>query len=310
MRKTWTDDEESLLKRLVGLGLSNKEISKAIKGRNVNQVKGHINDMRRNGDMEAHEPKVFVFDIETSTIIYRVFSPKTNYISHKNMIRDWFVLSWAGRWLGTDEIISDVLTPREARRGVDGDKRICKSLWDIFNKADILVAHNGDRFDIKKMNYRWKYHRFNPPLPYRTIDTLKVHRSTFGATSNALDFIVKQMKLNEAKHLTGFQLWVDCEEGNKDALKRMDEYCRHDIELGELLYLDIRKWAKSGVNFGLYSDMSKQVCSRCGGDIEIQEKEITTGANKYKTYRCLDCGHADRTKESTITPEQRKNLVL
>jgi hypothetical protein len=41
------------------------------------------------------------------------------------------------------------------------------------DEADIICAHNGDAFDIKKINSRLITNGFKPPSPFKTIDTLK-----------------------------------------------------------------------------------------------------------------------------------------
>jgi len=254
------------------------------------------------------KPKIFYVDIETSTMIFRAFSPKNDYIPHRNMIKDWFVISWAGQWVGDNKIISDVVTPSEALER--DDRRISLSLWEIFNKADILVAHNGDRFDIKKMNYRFCFaHNLAPPLPYRSIDTLKNMRSSFSASYNALDFLAGHGMKIPAKLKTGFELWVACENGDQEALSMMDLYCRNDIKIGLALYNKTAPWVKGGVNLALYGDLKDQSCPRCGEVIVENDKIATTGANAFTTYRCVSCGHTGRTKNSILEKEQRRNLV-
>ena len=307
----WEQDENSLIE-LYENGKKNREIA-SILDKTIKAVDSKLYNLRREnkigGRGRQKKPKIFVFDIETSTFTARLFSPKVSYVPHKNIIKDWFVICWAGSWLGEKKIIHDVVTQKEALER--DDERVCSSLWEIFNEADILVAHNGDRFDIKKMNYRFCIkHGFNPPLPYRTIDTLKESRKIFASTSHALDYLAKQLKI-PAKLSTGFQLWIDCENGVKAALQEMDAYCRHDIEIGEEMYLKIRPWMKTGVNVGLYTNLHESVCPRCGSDDLMQEDKIaTTGANAYKTYSCVDCGHTGRTKESVLDTKQRKNLNL
>jgi len=310
----WSNDDIDSLIKMYNDGVKQKEIAIQL-GRSFKSVDSKIFNLQKNGEMEKRlirkvtKPKIFVFDIETSTFTARLFSPKVNYVSHKNIIEDWFVICWAGRWQGEKRIRHDVVTPEEAKNR--DDKRVCASLWEIMNEADVLIAHNGDRFDIKKMNYRFCIkHGFNPPLPYRTIDTLKESRKIFASTSHALDYLAKQLKI-PAKISTGFQLWIDCENGVKAALQEMDYYCRHDIEIGEEMYLVIRPWMKTGVNMGLYTNLNGSVCPRCGSDELIPAaKFVTTAANAYESYRCDGCGHTGRTKKSTLDIEQRRKLVL
>lgn len=254
--------------------------------------------------------KIFIVDIETSTILARIWNLGIKgYVNHKDVVKDWFVICWAGMWDGSEEVLHDVVTPQEAL--YRDDKRVCQSLWNVFEEADVIVAHNGDRFDIVKMNYRWAFHKLIPPLPYRTIDTLKEVRKVWGSTSKALDYLGKQFKIS-TKLETGRQLWEDCEKGNPEALNKMDEYCVHDVKgLGRPLYHLIRPWMKTGVNLALYSGDETPMCSRCAStDIEyIDGKVFTTGANSYTVYRCNSCGHSGRTKTVTITKEKRKNLL-
>ena len=91
---------------------------------------------------------------------------------------------------------------------------------EILDEADIIIAHNGDRFDLRKIKARFLSNGIMPPMPYKTIDTLKVARKEFALTSNKQDYITKLLGVQE-KLDTDFQLWVDCMDGYIDALKRI-----------------------------------------------------------------------------------------
>jgi len=311
----WSNDDIDSLIKLYADGVKYEEMASEL-GRSIKAIDSKIFNLQKDGEMEKRlirkktKPKIFVFDIETSTITFKGFSRKINgYIPHKAVVKDWFVICWAGRWLGEKRIRHDAVTAEEAKNR--DDKRVCASLWEIFNEADVLVGHNSDRFDIKKMNYRFCIkHRFNPPLPYRTIDTLKESNKIFTSTSHALDYLAKQLKI-PAKLSTGWQLWDDCENGVAAAIQEMDAYCRHDIEIGEEMYKVLRPWMKTGVNMGLYTNLDESVCPRCGSEELVPEDKIaTTGANAYKTYRCTECGKTGRTKESVLDIDQRRKLVI
>src|SRR4029078_8668904 len=99
------------------------------------------------------------------------------------------MFNWRATWLGERKMLSDRLTPREAKN--QNDKRIVKNLWKLLNEADVVIAHNGDRFDLPKINARFLIHQIKPPSHYETIDTLKTARRKFGLTSNKLDYITK-----------------------------------------------------------------------------------------------------------------------
>jgi len=252
--------------------------------------------------------KVLIYDIETAPMIVYTWRLKTDYISPKHVINDIFIISWAAKWLGDNEIMSDVVTPAETKRR--SDKRVVKSFLDLLNEADIVVAHNGDRFDMSILKTRFLENGFNPPLPFRSIDTLKSTRRVFGFTSNTLDYLTN--KLNIGKKIeTNFQLWVDCSNGIKTALDEMVTYNRMDVEILEDWYMKIRNWIPNHPNMNMYSDDKNSVrCPVCSGEIEILNKVVTTKANSWKTYRCKSCGSTGRTKLNAMTKEEKRFFIV
>src|SRR3990167_5530930 len=129
--------------------------------------------------------KVLFFDIETSPILcwaYQLYD--TNVIKVE---RDWHMMSWSAEWLDgktTTKTLPDY--PLYKYEKFD-DKDLVEELWHLFNEADIIIGHNGDKFDIKKTRARMIFHGFPPPSPNETVDTLKVARRNFAFTSNKLE---------------------------------------------------------------------------------------------------------------------------
>lgn len=248
-------------------------------------------------------PKVLIFDIETTPIrvfVWGLFGNK--YINHDNIITDWNILSWSAKWLFGDEIFGEVLTSREATNG--DDSRIIKSIWDKFNEADIVIAHNGNRFDIPRLNTRFILNNLNPPNSYKSIDTLAVVKKHFKFTSNRLDYLGKLIS-NKQKIETNFQLWKDCLDGDKKALSDMLTYNFMDVELLEEVYLELRPWIKSHPNMGLYLDADTKhgafACSNCGKTHDPASVKwdgvYSTTVSQFRTFRC-DCGALIRTRNS------------
>jgi len=159
--------------------------------------------------------KVLLFDIETLPILSYHWGMYQVNISHNHIVKDWCMLSWAGKWLFDNEIKGDILTPKEAK--IRRDKRISQSLWDLFDEADVLIAHNLKKFDRKKANARFILNGLEPPSPYEMIDTLLVARKEFGFTSNRLNFL-GQILVRDEKIDTDFNLWRDCDNGVKESL--------------------------------------------------------------------------------------------
>lgn len=185
-------------------------------------------------------PKILFIDIETAPIESYTWWIYDQCISINQIKEDWFVLSWSAKWLWEKEIKHARLTWKDALR--KNDRLIIKEIWSLIDAADIVVGHNLDRFDIKKINTRFIKHWLPIPSYYQTIDTLKIARKFFGITSNKLDYLCKFLWLKRKISTWWFELWSECLKWNEKALKQMDEYCRNDTVILEELYLKLEKY--------------------------------------------------------------------
>ena len=250
-------------------------------------------------------PKILVFDIETAPIEAYVWGLWDQNIAINQIKHDWFVLSWSAKWLFDPEVKHCRLTSKEALK--KDDKRITKELWKLFDEADIIIAHNLDKFDKPRMNTRFLKHGLLFPSPYQTVDTLKVAKREFKVSSNKLNYLCQFLGLNVKMETGGFELWEKCLKGNEEALEKMDVYCRQDVLILEELYLKLRPYIRSHPNVGLYLDSSVPVCPNCGSDKLKWGLKYTTPANQYQTARCK-CGAFVRAKTSTINKDSKKVL--
>lgn len=250
--------------------------------------------------------KVLIFDIETAPIKALVWSRWKQNIYLEQTISEWFMLCWAAKWVG-GEIMSDCLTPDEAI-GED-DKRITKTLWYLFNEADIIIAHNGSRFDVPKMNSRFAIHGLKPPTPYRQIDTKQVSAKQFGFSSNKLDALAGYFGIRY-KDKTDFELWVRCLKGEQEALDYMRKYNEGDVEILEKVYFKLRPWIKNHPNLSLYIESDEEACPFCGShNLNETGTFYYTQVSKFSNLRCADCDGIARRRVSEYPKSKRRNLV-
>lgn len=235
-----------------------------------------------------------------------VWSLGEQRIPPRNVIHDTFILSWAAKWLFDDKVMSGVLKPKEAT--AKDDRRVVDGMWQLLDEADIVIAHNGSRFDIPKLNSRFLIHGYKPPMYYQVIDTLTAVRKVFGFSSNALDYLNMLLDIDGKKE-TNFQLWVDCYNGDKAALEKMVGYNLNDVVILEELYVRIRPWIKSHPNVGLYVDSGVEVCPTCGSDRLHWKGFYYTPAGRYESFRCKNCGSIGRKRTNDLDPEDRKVVV-
>ena len=187
-------------------------------------------------------PRELYLDIETSPNMAFLWSLRVpgGYVNPDMIVKDWMVISWAASWVGEREVYSGVLTSRQAKKW--DDSKILHPLWNLLDDADVVIGHNHDRFDLKKLNTRFLVHNFGVPRKYRTVDTLKVARKNFAFESNKLDFLNARLG-NLPKHEMHLSDWVNiCLSGDPKTLEKMARYNRGDVVEGKKLYERIREW--------------------------------------------------------------------
>ena len=244
-------------------------------------------------------PKILLMDIETSLYHVATWGTYKQFIQHYQITRHQYVISWAAKWLYDDIVQGDVVTPKETL--TRDDKRVIESIWKLLDSAEIVIGHNVDRFDLRKLNWRFISLGLNPPSPYKIIDTLKFSRREFFAPSHKQDFLTKYFKLQN-KLDTNFDLWLRCEVGNEQALEQMMEYNKHDVIGLEELYLKIRPWIKNHPNLGVLLD--EDVCPNCASsNLEVTSNVYFTAANRFQVYRCGNC------KTPYIRHKKNSNMV-
>jgi DNA polymerase III epsilon subunit-like protein len=239
--------------------------------------------------------RVLVFDVETlPTLAYTWGVWKVN-ITKDKIVKEECLLSFAAKWLGDDRIVSDVLTPKESL--VRDDKRLCTNLWKLIEEADVVVTHNGKRFDIRKMNTRFWKHRLNRPSSYKVIDTLTTAKSVFGLLYNSMSYIA-EFKEADQKLDTEFPLWIGCDNGDKDALTYMQTYNEQDVRTQEAIYMEMRGWMSNHPDLGVYEDLTG-VCPVCCSEHHKPVGFYVAKSKKYEEHRCSDCGNVwHDTKEA------------
>lgn len=251
-------------------------------------------------------PNILIIDIETSPLVALIWSKRQKYISQENIIDDWFILSYAAKWLFEPGIMSGVVTHEEVIK--KNDKRIVGEIWTLLEDADIVIAHNGDKFDIKRINSRFMYYNMNMPMPYITIDTLKVLRKEAYNTSNRLDDICKEYGLPCKIDNGGINLWYGCITGDRGSLDKMQEYNKNDVYILEELYVRIRKYIRNHPNMALYIDTDIPVCHNCGSGNLTWVGYYYTGVNKYSSFRC-ECGAIGRCRVTALSKKESRNVM-
>jgi len=232
-------------------------------------------------------PRLLFIDIETAPVIAAVW---TLYEASAIWVeRDTFILSFAARWGDQKKTKTYALPDYPSyKRDKFNDKALCVELHKMLGEADVVIAHNGDAFDLKKINARLAVHGFRPPAPFKTIDTLKIARSKFKFDSNKLDNIGRYLGKGRKLAHTGAKLWRDCINGDEKAWRIMRRYNARDVDLLFDVYQELKAWAPNHPNLRLYDN--RPGCPKCGSENVKRRGYNVNRVNRVERFQCYGCG--------------------
>jgi hypothetical protein len=258
------------------------------------------------------KPKVLLFDIETSPILGYVWGLWDQNVALNQIHSDWFILSWAAKWLDDAPSKTMYMDSRNSKN-MEDDSKLLKGIWKLLDEADVVITQNGISFDQKKLNARFALNGMKPPSSFKHVDTLRLAKKHFAFTSNKLEYMTdklnkKYKKLKHAKY-AGFSLWKECLAGNQDAWDEMKKYNIHDVLALEELYLTLRIWDNT-VNFNVFTGDAneKNVCS-CGNNEFKKNGFAYTSTGKFQRYVCTKCGKEHRSKTNMLSVQKRKKML-
>lgn len=257
----------------------------------------------RGGRSQHASARILLFDIEIAPIVGTTWATYDTNVVWK--IADWYMLCFAYKW--HDEKKTHVVAQPDFKgykAGSTDDYQVVKKLHGLFDQADIVIAHNGNRFDIKKANARFLFHKLAPPSPYQKVDTLAVARRHFGFTSNKLDELGQTLGVGK-KLESGMALWRGCMDGDKKSWKKMCDYNKQDVILLEKVYLKLLPYDTSHPNMANIEGRPA-ACPKCGHEGFMQAMGYRH--TKTATYRRFQCGKcrsylSQRTAEKTVRPD-------
>ena len=235
----------------------------------------------------SNKPKILIFDIETSPNVGYFWSTghKIN-VGPENIAEERQVICIGYKWLGHRTVHS---LEWGTKRSTTRDKKLLRDFSKIYAKADMVVAHNGDNFDIKWLKTRIMFHDLDPLPPVHQCDTLKEFRKNFRLNSNRLDYVAKFLG-GDGKSPMTFDDWKKVMAGDEAALTKMVKYCKKDVQLLEDVYLRTRRHFK---DHGIMGSYNREVCPQCEGTPH-KNGIYRTRTGRYQKYKCNHCGHVYR----------------
>ena len=231
--------------------------------------------------------KILFYDIETAPNLSYVWGHyQQDVIAHE---REWYMLCFAWRW-GHQKRVNACALPdfkKAYAEDPENDYHVVKKLHELFDEADVIVAHNGDAFDYKKANARFVKHGLGPASPVSSVDTLKVARKYFKFTTNHFNSLGKFLDIGVKTDTGGFKTWAGCMRGDPKSWKIMVKYNKQDINLLYDVYLALRPWMTNHPNTNMYTEHDG--CPTCGSNRMMRRGYKVTKTMRYVQMQCQSC---------------------
>lgn len=234
---------------------------------------------------QPREIKRLFFDIETSPMI--AYTWRIGYklnLGYHNVIEDWKIICVSYKWEHESEVKTLTWDKNKC------DKQLLIDFIKVMNEADESIAHNGDKFDIKKIRTRCLFHRVDAFPKYKTLDTLKKAKTGFNFPNNRLDTIAQWLGVGSKLKHRGFDMWLDVMKGCKKSLQEMVDYCEVDVEVLEEVYHTIQPYIEHNNHLAVLEGGEKSDCPNCASENTALEKDIVTKVGTIKRLMtCTDC---------------------
>lgn len=238
--------------------------------------------------MKTKKPRILIYDIETSYTVGAVWGLYDQNVAR--VIREPYIISVAWKWLGEKHTNVMALPDfPEYKKNKKSDKTLVQVIWNLFDEADIVIAHNNNAFDYKWVYGRFAVHGINPPSPCKAIDTLLISRAKFKFNSHKLNDLAKYFGIGTKVDTGGIQLWIDCiEDDIKKSWDLMCKYNKQDVILLEKVYIKLLPFITNHPNLGLMNG-EIHACPNCGGN-QVQKRGFTySRVGEYQRWQCTDC---------------------
>lgn len=294
--------------RLAESGMSWRQVARELdKGRTTvaNFLREYTKEKTEQEDTVLNSAKILFVDVETAPLCAALWSMWQQGVSLNQIQSDWYLLSFCASWAHSDEVIYRDLRGKVSE---EDDYSLCEELFDLLNEAHIIVAHNGRKFDAKKINARLILNGFPKPSPYRIIDTLEIAKEQFAFTSNKLEYLTDNLctDTKKSKHgnFPGYALWKACLEDNTEAWEEMRLYNTDDVLSLKELYTVLSSWSSKLPSLDVYVDDVLDMSEW------VKDGFSYTNTAKYQVYLNTRTGQRKRSRINLLTKEKRQSLLV
>jgi hypothetical protein len=240
--------------------------------------------------------KIITLDLETAPRIATIWRPGQQYVGVDQLLKDSAILSAAVKEYGkrTEYLCTHDTNPGDLR----DDYALVGWLYEKLYDADLVVAHNGVRFDLPIIRERMASHGMPAFRMPRCHDTFIMYGKVMQGASGKLAWLSQKFsQLEKSSHarFSGNSLWDAYMVANKAALREMRKYNIRDVEATEQVWETLVPWwtvQRPPIGDG-------ETCPTCGSDHVRGAGTVMPGqVREYPMYECGNCGAYHRGSEA------------
>ena len=220
---------------------------------------------------------------------------------HADDVKEWpRTICAAWKWYDAESV------EFAAEWEVGGYDGFMRAVWEVFDRADLIIGHNADRFDARHLMGGWAEMGLPAPSPYKVIDTLKIARGTFAYESNTLDALNKRLGIDAKTDKYDSRVAKAAVAGDKEAQDRIRFYNMGDIAASEALFDRLRPYARNIPHLGMWTD-DEMACPSCGSTMTATGKTVHANVQRYEHLTCPNCGAHARGTTTLKSPARTRS---
>lgn len=210
-------------------------------------------------------PKILVFDIESSNL-------NANF---------GVILCISYKWFGTDKVHTIAITDFPSfKKDPTNDKPVVEAFQKVFEEADYVVAHFGEKFDVPMIQTKLLMHSGKLLPNTKLIDTWRISKTKLKLNSNRLETLISALGVKHKKTPLSGPTWVKAMAGNREAIRYVVEHCIADVKalegvfqkllplIAELLpkshLCDPKHSVRHGYRVAAKKTFMRMFCKKCG----------------------------------------------
>lgn len=218
-------------------------------------------------------PKILIWDLECSDL--------NADIGH--------IISIGYMFLGDKKptVISILQHPGKA---LNDDSQLIKAFEDVYNSAEVTVAHFGGFFDLPFLQTRRLIHGMQTLDRIPMVDTWRIAKKRLRFGSNRLERILEVLGCPYQKTPVKLSVWALARCGDKKAISYVVEHNRLDVLVLDWVYRKLKPFWEH--HPAVVPKGEGRVCNKCGSEsVKSHGRRYLTENNIFQRLRCGSCGH-------------------